>query len=101
MEDQADQPVASSTPAYPNSGRLSAFGQPADEQRADRHAAEEDDEDDDLSVRAVADEEAEVARPDRLVDEPRRAGKDEDRVEESEHALSTAYRRRARNTLWR
>jgi hypothetical protein len=37
-------------------------------------AVEEDDEDDDLRVRAVSDEKSEVSRPDRLVDQTRGAG---------------------------
>src|SRR5204862_442913 len=42
-------------------------------------------EDEDLGVGAVADEEREVARPDRFVDEARRARQKEQRVESEQH----------------
>ena len=44
---------------------------PADQVRSDRHPSEEDHEHDDLGVRAMPDKEAEVAGPDRLVDQSR------------------------------
>src|ERR1019366_4100111 len=59
------------------------------ERGAERHAAQVDDEDDDLRVGAVADEEAQVTAPDGLVDEPRGAGEDEDGDEQEGHGLRT------------
>src|SRR5205823_12645007 len=50
------------------------------------HAAEKDHEDDDLSVGAVPDEQAQIAAPDRLVDESRGARDDEDESEECDHS---------------
>ena len=78
-------PTASSTTAYQSSGSRSRSERRPGDERAERHAAEEDHEHDDLRVRAVADEQAEVADPDRLVDEPGGAGEDEDRAEEEQH----------------
>ncbi len=58
----------------------------ADEQRTCGHAAEENRQYDDLCIRAVADEEAQIPAPDRLVDEPRPTGNHEDHDEQREHA---------------
>src|SRR2546423_6623911 len=69
-----------------------------DEERADRHAAEENREDEDLGVGAMADEKREVARPDRFVDEARRAREKEQRIESEQHqwAVLGSIRRAAR-----
>ena len=53
----------------------------ADEERADRHSAEEDREHEDLGVRAVADQQREVACPDRFVNEASGARQEKERVE--------------------
>ena len=53
----------------------------ADEERADRHSTEEDGEHEDLGVRAVADEQRQIARPDRFVNEARGARQREERIE--------------------
>jgi hypothetical protein len=53
-----------------------------DQVRPERHPAKEDDEHDDLRVRAVPDEQPEVPAPDGLVNESRGAGEDEDEGEE-------------------
>ena len=82
-------PVASSTTAYQNSGPFQALRVSANEQGAERHAAEEDHEDDHLRVGAVPDEESEVARPNRLVDQSRGARENEDDIKECQHARST------------
>jgi hypothetical protein len=53
----------------------------ADEERADGHAAEEDREHKDLGVRAMADEQCQIARPDRFVNEARGARQKEEGIE--------------------
>jgi hypothetical protein len=53
----------------------------ADEERADSHSTEEDGEHEDLGVRAMADEQCQIARPDRFVNEARGAREKEERIE--------------------
>src|SRR4029077_4096036 len=52
-----------------------------DEERADRHSTEEDGEHDDLGVRAMADQQSQIACPDRFVNEARGARQKEERIE--------------------
>src|SRR5204862_104900 len=79
-------------PGVPEQRPAERFTAAAHEQRADRHAAEEDDQDDDLRVRTVADEQAQVPRPDRFVDETRGARDDERGVKDAEcYGLHPGY----------
>ena len=55
-----------------------------DEERADRHSTEEDGEHEDLGVRAVADQQRQIARPDRFVNEARGAREKEQRIEDEQ-----------------
>jgi hypothetical protein len=74
--------------------RLLYPGAPACGERcADGHSAEVDDEDDDLGVGAVADEEAEVAAPDGLVDESGGAGEYENNNKQDGHDRETTVYR--------
>ena len=57
--------------------RGDALRAPADEPRAERHAADEHDEHDRLRIGRVPDEELEVVRPDRFVDQAAHARNDE------------------------
>jgi hypothetical protein len=68
-----------------------SLGEPAHQHRTRRHPAEEDHQHDDLGVRVVADEQAQVPGPDGLVDEPGRAGQDEQQVQYPSHARPPAY----------
>jgi len=56
-----------------------------DEERADRHSTEEDGEHEDLGVRAMADEQRQIARPDRFVNEAGGARKKEERIEHEQN----------------
>src|SRR5437773_5749037 len=58
--------------------------------RSERHPAQEDHEDDDLGVRAVANKQAEVAAPDGLVDEPGGATEHEHRDERRDQSRLAA-----------
>ena len=58
-----------------------------DQQRANCHPSQKNRQHQDLGVRAVTDEEREVARPDRFVHQPRHSGEEEQRVEGEEHQL--------------
>ena len=53
----------------PEQRRAYSLAPPPDQERANRHPAEENDEDDDLRVRAMADEKADVTSPNGLVDQ--------------------------------
>ena len=64
------------------------LGNPAYDERPGGHAAEEDGEHDDLRVCAVPDEQSQIPRPDRLVDQSGGAGKNENEREESRHSIS-------------
>ena len=55
-----------------------------------RHTAQEDHEHDHLRVRAVTDEESEVAAPDGLIDESGRAREDEDQRQEKCHGSESS-----------
>ncbi len=72
--DESDHPFGESIPEQRHSDALAPFG---GQERADRHSAEKNDENDDLRVRAVTDEQADVTSPHRLVDQAGGAGKDE------------------------
>ena len=52
---------------------------------AERHPAQEDHQDDDLGVRAMSNEQAEIPAPERLVDQAGGAAEDEDGDEDGEH----------------
>ena len=71
-----DKPVKQQRP----DARLS---EPANNQRTGAHAAHEKRQHQHLRVRSVAEKEAQVARPARLVDQSSEAGKGEDRVQRS------------------
>ena len=89
VEDEAEQPHRELDVGVP-AQRLAQRGGPAARREcAGRHPAEEDHEHEHLRVRAVADEQPEVAHPDGLVDEPSGAGQHEDRAEEEQHASQT------------
>jgi hypothetical protein len=85
VEDEADDAAGELDRGVPEERLLDRLRAAPDEGGAERHAAEEDHQDDDLRVGAVADEEPEIAAPDRLVDQAGGAGEDEDRVQQQRH----------------
>ena len=66
------------------------LGHGADRERTERHAPDEHDQDDRLRVGGVTEEEPQVGRPDRFVDEPRGAGRDEQRGEHGDGKRAVA-----------
>src|SRR5689334_2264601 len=85
MKQQSEHPDRCLHTRIPYKRVAQALTNAPNEERADGHAAEEDRENEDLGVGAVADEEREVASPDRLVHEARSAREEEERVERKEH----------------
>src|SRR5256885_10695219 len=85
MKEQPEHPDRGLYPRIPYERVAQPLTDSPNEERADGHPAEEDREHEDLGVGAVADEEREVARPDRLIDEARSARQEEERVERKEH----------------
>ena len=55
-----------------------------DQERADRHSTEEDGEHEDLGVRAMADEQRQIACPDRFVNEACGARQKKERIEDEQ-----------------
>src|SRR2546421_8130545 len=88
MKQQSEQADCCFDDCIPYERTAQSLTVATDEERTDRHAAEENREDEDLGVGAVADEECEVARPDRFVDEARCAGEKEQRIESEQHQWS-------------
>ena len=81
MKDQRDEPHEQLDGGVPEQRRSHPTRSLSDEMRAERHAAQEDHEHDDLGVRAVSDEKTEIAGPDGLVDESSGSAEDEHRDE--------------------
>src|SRR5690348_16497588 len=71
----------------PEQRRPDSLAPLADEQRSNRHSAEENHEHDDLRVRAVPDEQADVSRPDGFVDQSGGTGQNEQQGK-GDHATS-------------
>src|SRR6266576_5066245 len=85
MKQQSEQADRYLDDCIPYKRTAQSFAVAPDEERADRHSTEEDGEDEDLGVGTVADEEREVARPDRFIHEPRRARQEKQRIEREQH----------------
>src|SRR6266516_5614189 len=85
MKQQSEQTDRCLDDCIPYKRTAQPFGVASDEERPDRHSTEENGEDEDLGVGAVADEEREVARPDRFINEPRPAGQKEQGIESEQH----------------
>src|SRR2546423_7336861 len=85
MKEQPEHPNRGLYPRIPYERVVQPLTDSPNEERPDGHPAKEDREHHDLGVGAVADEEREVARPDRLVHEARSARQEEERVERKEH----------------